>query len=70
MYKEVKNLRILVAGGDGSVGWVLTYLDKLSFDPFPAVRQRRNCSVEIVLEILLEINVNTVASDYNRMLQY
>lgn len=37
MYKSVPNLRIIVAGGDGSVGWVLTYLDNLKFTTFPPV---------------------------------
>lgn len=40
MYKGVKHLRVLVAGGDGSVGWVLTYVDKLALDPLPAVSIR------------------------------
>jgi len=30
-YKDVKNLRILVCGGDGSVGWVLNTIDKIGF---------------------------------------
>lgn len=36
-YRGVPNLRILVAGGDGTVGWVLTYLDQLQFDPLPPI---------------------------------
>lgn len=31
MYRNVPNLRILVGGGDGSVGWVLSVIDQIKF---------------------------------------
>jgi len=36
-FKTTRNLRILVAGGDGSVGWVLATMDKLQINPFPPI---------------------------------
>ncbi|XP_065909172.1 diacylglycerol kinase zeta-like isoform X2 [Dysidea avara] len=37
MFQETPNLRILACGGDGTVGWVLSILDKLEFKPYPPV---------------------------------
>uniref|UniRef100_A0A672MA17 Diacylglycerol kinase n=1 Tax=Sinocyclocheilus grahami TaxID=75366 RepID=A0A672MA17_SINGR len=37
MYSKVHNLRILVCGGDGTVGWILSVLDELQLNPQPAV---------------------------------
>uniref|UniRef100_A0A4W4FHV0 Diacylglycerol kinase n=1 Tax=Electrophorus electricus TaxID=8005 RepID=A0A4W4FHV0_ELEEL len=37
MYCKVPNLRILVCGGDGTVGWILSVLDELRLNPQPAV---------------------------------
>ncbi|XP_030650132.1 diacylglycerol kinase zeta isoform X2 [Chanos chanos] len=37
MYRKVHNLRILACGGDGTVGWILSTLDKLQLNPQPAV---------------------------------
>ncbi|XP_065147564.1 diacylglycerol kinase zeta isoform X3 [Paramisgurnus dabryanus] len=37
MYSKVPNLRILVCGGDGTVGWILSVLDELQLKPQPAV---------------------------------
>lgn len=37
LYQNVANLRILVCGGDGSVGWVLSEIDKLNFINLPPV---------------------------------
>lgn len=31
LYRNVPNLRILVGGGDGSVGWVLSVIDQIKF---------------------------------------
>ncbi|WAR04091.1 DGKB-like protein [Mya arenaria] len=36
-YKDLKYFRILVCGGDGTVGWLLEAIDKLNFDPQPPV---------------------------------
>jgi len=36
-WKDIPNTRILVAGGDGSVGWVLAYMDKLNYSKLPPV---------------------------------
>ncbi|XP_050694205.1 eye-specific diacylglycerol kinase-like isoform X5 [Eriocheir sinensis] len=37
MFRKVTNLRVLACGGDGTVGWVLSVLDQLNFQPPPAV---------------------------------
>ncbi|XP_026094426.1 diacylglycerol kinase zeta-like isoform X2 [Carassius auratus] len=37
MYSKVPNLRILVCGGDGTVGWILSVLDEIQLNPQPAV---------------------------------
>nr|XP_045595671.1 eye-specific diacylglycerol kinase-like isoform X3 [Procambarus clarkii] len=37
MFRKVSNLRVLACGGDGTVGWVLSVLDQLNFQPPPAV---------------------------------
>lgn len=31
MYKRVPQLRVLICGGDGTVGWVLSTLDQVIF---------------------------------------
>jgi len=35
--KDIPNIRILVAGGDGSVGWILSEIDKIQFKISPPV---------------------------------
>lgn len=37
LYKKVPNLRILAAGGDGTVGWILSTIDQLGLSPPPPV---------------------------------
>ncbi|XP_030843854.1 diacylglycerol kinase zeta isoform X4 [Strongylocentrotus purpuratus] len=37
IFKKVPNLRILACGGDGTVGWILSEIDKLKFKPMPPV---------------------------------
>ncbi|XP_066930734.1 diacylglycerol kinase zeta-like isoform X2 [Clytia hemisphaerica] len=37
LYRKVPNLRILVCGGDGTAGWILSEIDKLRIQPPPAV---------------------------------
>jgi diacylglycerol kinase (ATP) len=38
LYRNVPNLKILVGGGDGSLGWVLSAFDSLKFsDPLPPI---------------------------------
>nr|XP_057932227.1 diacylglycerol kinase zeta-like isoform X1 [Doryrhamphus excisus] len=37
LFAKVPNLRILVCGGDGTVGWILSVLDQLKLHPQPPV---------------------------------
>jgi len=37
LYGKVANLRILVCGGDGTTGWVLSVIDSLDIKPHPPV---------------------------------
>ncbi|KAK7893579.1 hypothetical protein WMY93_022731 [Mugilogobius chulae] len=37
LYRKVPNMRILACGGDGTVGWILSCLEELSFNPQPPV---------------------------------
>ena len=34
-HRHIRNLRIIVCGGDGTVGWVLAELDKIDYGPDP-----------------------------------
>lgn len=35
LFKKVPNLRILVCGGDGTAGWILSTIDALEITPMP-----------------------------------
>eukprot|EP00743_Colponemidia_sp_Colp-15_P006084 GILK01006541.1.p1 GENE.GILK01006541.1~~GILK01006541.1.p1 ORF type:complete len:683 (+),score=94.87 GILK01006541.1:133-2049(+) len=37
IYRYVPNLRVLVCGGDGTAGWVLTSIERLKMDPAPPI---------------------------------
>ena len=37
MFRHVPNIKLLACGGDGTVGWLLSVLDKVTIDPPPAV---------------------------------
>ncbi|TRY74667.1 hypothetical protein TCAL_11921 [Tigriopus californicus] len=37
MFRKVPNIKLLACGGDGTVGWLLSVLDKYQIDPLPAV---------------------------------
>jgi len=37
LYGKVANLRVLVCGGDGTAGWVLSVIDSLNIKPHPPV---------------------------------
>uniref|UniRef100_A0A1I8JHJ4 Diacylglycerol kinase n=1 Tax=Macrostomum lignano TaxID=282301 RepID=A0A1I8JHJ4_9PLAT len=37
LFRKVPNLRILVCGGDGTAGWVLSTIDRLGISPCPPV---------------------------------
>lgn len=36
-FREVPELRILVCGGDGTVGWILSVLDRIGYESKPAI---------------------------------
>ncbi|KAK7595199.1 hypothetical protein V9T40_001632 [Parthenolecanium corni] len=37
LFRKVPNLRILACGGDGTVGWILSVLDKIEITPTPPI---------------------------------
>ena len=37
MFRHVPNVKLLACGGDGTVGWLLSVLDKVTIEPPPAV---------------------------------
>lgn len=37
MFNKVPNFRILICGGDGTIGWVLSAIDKLKFESPPPI---------------------------------
>ena len=37
MFRHVPNIKLLACGGDGTVGWLLSVLDKVTIDPLPPV---------------------------------
>lgn len=37
LFRKVPNLKVLACGGDGTVGWVLSILDQIGYQPPPAV---------------------------------
>jgi diacylglycerol kinase (ATP) len=37
LFKKVPNVRLLACGGDGTVGWLLSVLDKVPIEPLPPV---------------------------------
>eukprot|EP01103_Thecamoeba_quadrilineata_P010246 TRINITY_DN2152_c0_g1_i3.p1 TRINITY_DN2152_c0_g1~~TRINITY_DN2152_c0_g1_i3.p1 ORF type:complete len:500 (+),score=72.96 TRINITY_DN2152_c0_g1_i3:48-1502(+) len=36
-YKNIPNVRILACGGDGTIGWILSQMDKINYEIFPPV---------------------------------
>ena len=37
LFRKVPHVKLLACGGDGTVGWLLSVLDKVAVDPPPAV---------------------------------
>ncbi|VEL41052.1 unnamed protein product [Protopolystoma xenopodis] len=37
LFAQIKSLRILACGGDGTVGWILSQMDSLGYNPMPPV---------------------------------
>ena len=37
MFRHVPNIKLLACGGDGTVGWLLSVLDKITIEPMPPV---------------------------------
>lgn len=53
LFQNVKNLRVLVCGGDGSVSWVLSTIDKLGLKELPPVKKECNSNELFRLEFYL-----------------
>ena len=59
LFQKFDNFRILVCGGDGSVGWVLSEIDKLNLHKqviHSTVGQQQCQSASLLLSPALEIN--------------
>ncbi|CAL4114519.1 unnamed protein product, partial [Meganyctiphanes norvegica] len=37
LFKDVKNVRVLICGGDGTIGWILEQMDKVQWIQMPSV---------------------------------
>ena len=65
MYRDVEQVRILVAGGDGTVGWVLQAMDKYNFAEYPPV-----CDSGVFTDFQIAVLPLGTGNDLSRSLKW
>lgn len=66
LFQKFDNFRILVCGGDGSVGWVLSEIDKLNLNKQASVYW--GVWMELVVYLMLALNPRFLFSNFSQSL--